>query len=176
MAQAGLRRRDRPWKAGWPRSPRSSPEVKRSVPALARLTDLEAATYEAGRFSTYFAGQGLITVFIDSTERSPTFRLYPLDTVARAEAEMLDPGLDRGAGRRGGLAGLPRPAVPRPRVRRSTGPPFEKEIDDAYLREKALDSLTRAGDDQAALYDFSFAGTNAARSGRRRRATWPCWP
>ena len=46
-----------------------------AVPALARLTELESRTYAAGRFSTYFAGDGLITVFIDGTERSPTFRL-----------------------------------------------------------------------------------------------------
>ena len=55
--------------------------VKDAVPALAPFTDMEAAAYAAGRFSTYFAGEGLVTVFIDSTERSPTFRLFPLDTV-----------------------------------------------------------------------------------------------
>jgi N-acetylmuramic acid 6-phosphate etherase len=57
-------------------------EIKKSVPAIARLTDLEAKAYAGGRFATYFAKAGLITVFIDGTERSPTFRLYPLDTVA----------------------------------------------------------------------------------------------
>ncbi len=57
-------------------------DVKKSGPALAGLTALEADTYAAGHFSTYFAERALITVFIDSTERSPTFRLFPLDTTA----------------------------------------------------------------------------------------------
>ena len=47
-------------------------------------------------FSTYFAENGLITVFIDSTERSPTFRLFPLDTVEEPRRAVLDPGLDEG--------------------------------------------------------------------------------
>ena len=55
--------------------------VKAALPELAALTDIEAAAYAGGRFSTYYAEKGLITVFIDSTERSPTFRLFPLDTV-----------------------------------------------------------------------------------------------
>ncbi|HSA95950.1 MAG TPA: hypothetical protein VLJ16_07860, partial [Acidobacteriota bacterium] len=46
--------------------------ARAALPALAALTDMEAAAYEAGRFSTYYAEKGLITVFIDSTERSPT--------------------------------------------------------------------------------------------------------
>jgi hypothetical protein len=55
--------------------------VKKNIPAIAEFTALESETYKAGNFSTYFAQDGLITVFIDSTERSPTFRLFPLDTV-----------------------------------------------------------------------------------------------
>jgi len=55
--------------------------VKAEVPAVVPFTDIETAVYRAGRFATYFAGSGLITVFIDGTERSPTFRLLPLDTV-----------------------------------------------------------------------------------------------
>jgi hypothetical protein len=38
--------------------------------------------------------------------------------------------------------------------------PFEDEIGDPYLGEKALASLEKAGDGQALLYDFSFGGTN----------------
>src|SRR4030042_6953643 len=55
--------------------------VKAAVPAIVPFTDIETAVYQAGRFSTYFAGAGLHPVFRDSTERSPTFRLFPLDTV-----------------------------------------------------------------------------------------------
>jgi len=56
-------------------------QLKKSVPQLAKFTELELTTYKENHFSTYFAQKGLITVFIDSTERSPTFRLFPLDTV-----------------------------------------------------------------------------------------------
>jgi N-acetylmuramic acid 6-phosphate (MurNAc-6-P) etherase len=60
-------------------------QVKSSLPAIAKFTQLEAQTYETENYSTYFAQKGLITVFIDSTERSPTFRLFPLDTVKEAK-------------------------------------------------------------------------------------------
>ncbi len=133
--------------------------VRMALPDAAKLTDAEAGTYAAGRFSTYFAGKGLITVFIDSTERSPTFRLFPLDTVnekarkcwiqvwAAADTRQsawraflgrpfrgLDPALYQGA--------------------------FEGGIDDPYLKRAALASLKRAGNDQQDLYDFSFAAGN----------------
>ena len=45
------------------------------------MMKLESQTYLNSSFTTYFAdSQALITVFIDGTERSPTFRLDPLDT------------------------------------------------------------------------------------------------
>ena len=72
--------------------------------AIAALTYAECAVYKSSRFSTYFAVDALITVFTDGleclflslpirpagkqltnsaarTERAPTFRLLPLDTV-----------------------------------------------------------------------------------------------
>ena len=142
-------------------------EVKRSVPVLARLTDLEALTYGAGRFSTYFARSGLITVFIDSTERSPTFRLFPLDTVAEpkrkcwiqvwADAPDIPSAWRAFLGRP--FRGL-EPALYRG--------PFETEIEDPYLRDKALASLTRAGNDQQKLYDFSFSDAAVKKRGPRK--------
>jgi hypothetical protein len=131
---------------------------------LAAVTDVEAAAYAGGHFSTYYAEKGLITVFIDSTERSPTFRLFPLDTIkeprrkcwiqvwtnAATPAEAwraflgrpfrgLDPGIYRG--------------------------PFETEVTDPYLRRAALESLKKAGDDQADLYDFSLSKANTEGRG-----------
>ncbi len=50
-------------------------------PSLAKLTELESDTYSKGKKSTYWAESAMLTVFTDSTERSPTFRVYPLDTV-----------------------------------------------------------------------------------------------
>ena len=134
-------------------------EIKKSVPALARLTDLETAAYAGGRFSTYFADAGLLTVFIDSTERSPTFRLLPLDTVKEPQRKcwiQVWTDAANGAAAWQFLLGRPFRGLTSDLYQR----PFDDQIDDNYLREKALASLTRAGDEQAALYDFSFADPN----------------
>jgi N-acetylmuramic acid 6-phosphate etherase len=139
-------------------------EVKRSIPALAALTALEAETYGRNHFSTYFARKALITVFIDSTERSPTFRLYPLDTTAEPARKCWiqvwtpAPGLEEAwqafLGRR--FRGLSAEFYQKP---------FEEEIADPYLSQAALESLKRAGNDQQFLYDFSFAESNLQKRG-----------
>jgi N-acetylmuramic acid 6-phosphate etherase len=134
-------------------------QVTANFPAVAKFTQLEADTYKRENFSTYFAHKGLITVFIDSTERSPTFRLFPLDTVKEAKrkswiqvwtpAANLQDAWQAFLGRQ--FRGLS------PEFYRK---PFEEEIDDPYLKTAALESLKNAGDDQQFLYDFSFADFN----------------
>jgi len=134
-------------------------QVKSSLSDIAKFTQLEAQTYENEHFSTYFAQKGLITVFIDSTERSPTFRLFPLDTVKEAERkswiQVWTPAADLQDAWQAFLGrsfrGLP------PEFYRK---PFEEEIDDAYLKRAALESLKNAGNDQQFLYDFSYGDFN----------------
>ncbi len=138
--------------------------VDRAVNDLARLTDLEAETYSSKHFSTYFAREALVTVFIDSTERSPTFKLFPLDTVDEpvrkswiqvwTDAKDIDDAWKVFLGRpfRGLEDNLYRQA-------------FLNEIDDPYLKEVALKSLLKAGNDQQKLYDLSFSDENIKRSG-----------
>jgi len=139
-------------------------EVKKSIPQLAKLTDLEARTYAEGHYSTYFAVTGLVTVFIDSTERSPTFRLYPLDTVKEPQRKCwIRVRTEAKDARAAWQAFLGRPF-------RGLSPaiyqkPFDEEIDDPYLRTKALESLVKAGDDQQDLYDFSFSEAAVKRDG-----------
>jgi len=134
-------------------------EVRRNIPALAGLTTLETDTYARGRFSTYFAERALITVFIDGTERSPTFRLYPLDTTAEPRRkcwiQVWTPAADLESAWRAFL-GRPFRGLDPELYKR----PFETEIDDLYLQTAALESLKKAGNDQRALYDFSFAEGN----------------
>jgi hypothetical protein len=137
-------------------------EVKRHIPEIAALTMLEADTYKAGRFSTYLAGRALITVFIDSTERSPTFRLFPLDTTAEPRRKCWIQVWTPAAG----LAEAWRSFLGRPFRGFNSGlylKPFEEEIDDPYLRTAALESLKKAGDDQQFLYDFSFSEENVKK-------------
>lgn len=138
--------------------------VDAAIPDMARLTSLETQTYAAHHLATYFANTALITVFIDNTERSPTFRLYPLDradeterrcwTQVWTEAADLREAWRSILGR--GFRGL------NPSFYRA---PLEREVTDAYLREGALRSLANAGNDQEFLYDFSFSGSNVANRG-----------
>ena len=138
--------------------------AREALPSLAGLTDLEARTYAAGHYSTYFAGKGLITVFIDSTERSPTFRLFPLDTVREPQRKCwiqvwTGAGTLRDAW--GAFLGRPFRGLD-PGLYRS---PFESGIDDPYLKRAALESLKKAGDDQQDLYDFSMSERNLRERG-----------
>ncbi len=133
--------------------------AKASLPELARLTDIEAGTYSEGRFSTYFAADGLITVFIDSTERSPTFRLFPLDTVNEPQRKcwiQVWAPAESGSDAWRVFLGRPFRGLSPEFYRR----PFEEDIEDPFLRRAALESLRKAGNDQQELYDFSFSGLN----------------
>ncbi len=138
--------------------------VRAALPDLTALTDIETAAYARGRFSTYYAEKGLITVFIDSTERSPTFRLFPLDTV-REPARKCWIQVWTGAGAPGeawqAFLGRPFRGLAADKYRG----PFETEVEDPYLRRAALESLKKAGDDQAALYDFSLSKANTEGRG-----------
>ena len=141
--------------------------IKKNVPAIAKLTDIEAKTYKSGFFSTYFAKAGMITVFIDSTERSPTFRLYPLDTVKEPKRKCwIQVWTEASDSKSAWQAFLGRPF--RGLAAELYQKPFEEEIDDPYLQIKALESLQKAGHDQALLYDFSFADFNKKKRGPRK--------
>jgi N-acetylmuramic acid 6-phosphate etherase len=139
-------------------------QVKKTIPEIAKLTLLESQTYESGRFSTYFACDGLITVFIDSTERSPTFRLYPLDTVNQKERRSwiqvwtAAPSLEKAWNffLKRPFHGLSYDFYHNP---------FQNEIEDPFLKKAALESLKNAGNDQKGLYDFSFSPSNTERRG-----------
>ncbi len=49
-----------------------------NVCAIARLAEREATAYDRGRMVLYAAGEHLLDVFADTTERSPTFSVPPL--------------------------------------------------------------------------------------------------
>jgi len=141
--------------------------VRDAVPELAPFTELEAKTYEQNHFSTYFARAGLLTVFIDSTERSPTFRLYPLDTVAEPRRRCWIQVWTPAAGLKEAwqaLLGRPFRGLAAALYQK----PFEENIEDSYLQTAALESLKKAGDDQQSLYDFSFAEPNLRKRGPQK--------
>ncbi len=138
--------------------------VKEAIPQIAELTTLESQTYQNHRFSTYFAKEALITVFIDGTERSPTFRLNALDTIEQksrrcwiqvwTQAEDQQAAWHAFLGR--SFKGL---------SHKHYNKPFTMQIDDPFLKSVALKSLEKAGDEQQELYDFSFGEFNINRQG-----------
>jgi len=136
--------------------------VDEAVQPAAEFTALEADTYRQGRFATYFAARALITVFIDNTERSPTFRLFPLDKAGEDErrcwVQVWTPAADYREAWQSFL-GRPFRGLRESFYRR----PLESEVSDPYLRAAALRSLADAGDEQERAYDFSFAGHNVER-------------
>lgn len=138
--------------------------VDKTISVLSALTDAESETYAKGRFTTYFACDALVTVFVDSTERSPTFRLFPLDTIRDekrkswiqvwTEGNNLNEAWHNFLGR--DFVGLEKSFYQ---------PAFENEIEDSYLKEVALKSLENAGYDQKDLYDLSFSDWNVKNRG-----------
>jgi N-acetylmuramic acid 6-phosphate (MurNAc-6-P) etherase len=131
---------------------------------ISRLTDVETSVYAANRFSTYFSMNGLITVFTDSTERAPTFRLFPLDTdVDDTRLSWIQVWTNARTKKDAWDAFLQRPFKGMESAVYET--PFSTQIDDVFLRASALQSLKKAGDDQQHLYDFSFSSENISRRG-----------
>jgi N-acetylmuramic acid 6-phosphate etherase len=142
-------------------------KAKNNIPSIAKFTELEAATYQAGHFSTYFAQKGLITVFIDSTERSPTFRLYPLDTVREPKRKCWIQVWNEAPDLKGAWQALLGRSF-RGLAEEFYKNHFEEEVDDPYLKAAALESLKRAGNNQQFLYDFSFSESNIKNRGPKK--------
>jgi hypothetical protein len=140
--------------------------LKNAVSGIGRFTKSEFETYKNHRFATYFAKKALLTVFIDCAERSPTFHLYPMDTVEEkrqkcwfqvwAEGKNGKEAWRNFLGR--DFRGLDKAFYL---------PPFVAEIDDDYLRETAIQSLSLAGNDQGKHYDLSISPPNVGRRGPR---------
>ena len=138
--------------------------VAATAPRLATWTDRESATYANGHHATYLAGRALMPVFVDVTERAPTFRLAPLDRVdaqeRRSWIQVWAPVTDATSAWRLLLHrpfhGLD-PAL--------YGKPFDTQIDDAWLKAAAARSLANAGAEQQLLYDLSFSPRNMQTSG-----------
>ncbi len=141
--------------------------VAASAPGLAALTEREARIYAEGGHANYMAQAALMPVFVDVTERAPTFRLAPLDRVDAAESRswvrvsapvaMPDAAWMQ-------LLGRPFHGLDPSRYRHV----FEHDVTDEKLRDTALASLTRAGGEQQFLYDLSWSQAQAKRSAPQR--------
>ena len=128
--------------------------VKDAVPALVPFTDAEAATYAAGRFRPTSPGKpsSRYSPTPPSEARRSAFSLWTRSGSRRGSAGSRSGRRRRTRGRLAGFLGRPFRGLD-PEFYRE---PFENEIEDPYLRTAALESLKKAGNDQADLYDFSF--------------------
>lgn len=133
--------------------------VAQTAPVLAAWTDRESSTYSGGHHTTYLAGRALMPVFVDVTERAPTFRLAPLDRIdaqeRRSWIQVWAPVADAASAWQVLLHrpfhGLD-PAL--------YAKPFQSQIDDSWLRSAAARSLANAGAEQQTLYDLSSSPRN----------------
>jgi N-acetylmuramic acid 6-phosphate etherase len=136
--------------------------VAASAPALAEWTAREAQAYRSGHHATYLAQATLMPVFVDVTERAPTFRLAPLDRVdttpARSWIRVWAPVAQPDQAWQE-LLHRPFQGLDIARYREA----FQQQVSDQALRQTALRSLERAGSDQQALYDLSWSQDNRRR-------------
>ena len=130
--------------------------VAATAPRLAAWTDRESATYASGHHTTYLANRALMPVFVDVTERAPTFRLAPLDRIDAKERKSwiaVQAPVDHPDEAWQALLHRPfhglDPAL--------YAKPFETQIDDPWLRAAAAKSLANAGAEQQKLYDLSLS-------------------
>lgn len=139
-------------------------DVASTAPSLAAWTDLEATAYAEGKHATYLAARALMPVFVDVTERAPTFRLAPLDRIDASERrswiQVWTPADDAA---QAWQALLHRPFHGLDPALYEA--PFTDGIDDPYLRRAALRSLALAGEEQQHLYDLSWSQDNMRRGG-----------
>lgn len=142
--------------------------LRSSIDSISAFTRMEAETYKNDKYATYFAKQGLVAVFTDCTERSPTFHLYPLDTVLEKQRKCwLQVWTEGKDGEQAWKNFLMRDF--RGLEEAFYRPVFSEQIHDVYLKEAALRSLSQAGSDQEKLYDFSFSGGNIDRGGPQEK-------
>ncbi|KAF1712123.1 hypothetical protein CSC70_00905 [Pseudoxanthomonas kalamensis DSM 18571] len=138
--------------------------VAASAPQVSAWTNREAAAYAAGHHATYLAQRALMPVFVDVTERAPTFRLAALDPVDAEQrrswiqvwAPTEDPAQAWQALLQRPFHGLD-PALYKA--------PFDTQIDDAYLHEAAQRSLAFAGAEQQHRYDLAWSPHNREHNG-----------
>ena len=141
-------------------------EIKDNLPALARISQLEAETYKSRHRVTTFAQKGLMAVLSDSIEGSLDFSLPPLDTNAAINRSSWIQVWTAASGREESWQAL------LGRDFRGLDPihyqtPFSEVLADPRVKKMALDHLKNTGENQKLLYDFSLASFNLTNRGPR---------
>lgn len=134
-----------------------------SLPEIAAFTALETEVYRRKGYTTYAADRALITVFIDCAERSPTFHLYPLDTVKEKTRKCWVRIWTRGQDKK--QAWINFLGRDFRGLEKDHYEPHFQHIQDDYLKKAALASLAQAGSNQEEMYDFSWQNKRRDRRG-----------
>jgi N-acetylmuramic acid 6-phosphate (MurNAc-6-P) etherase len=134
-------------------------DVKKSIPALAHLTNQAEKVYKNERHTTYSALRGFHTVFNDCAERGSAFQEYPLDAVETvpsksriqvwAPAASLEEAWSIMLGRP--FRGLSLSSYKKR---------LEQETTNRDLIQTVSENLKMAEDDQQYLFDFSLSDYN----------------
>jgi len=141
-------------------------EIKNNLPAVARISQLEAETYRSGHRITTFAEKGLLAALSDSTEMSLDFSIPPLDTIKVTNRKSWIQVWTTISSREESWTAL------LGRDFRGLDPthyktPFSEVYADPRVKNMALEHLKRAEDNQKLLYDFSLASFNLTNRGPR---------
>jgi len=135
-----------------------------AAPQLVAWTAAEAHAYRCKQPVHYYAQAGLMQVFVDVTERSPTFRLPPLDPVdIDSPQSMIQVHSLESTAHSAWDSLLHRPfqGLSQPRYQAAF-----TAIDDLTLRQTALRSLAHAGPEQQLRYDLSLTAAHSVENHR----------
>jgi N-acetylmuramic acid 6-phosphate etherase len=133
--------------------------IKDNLPALARISKLEAETYKSSHRVACFAQKGLLVALSDSTEISLDFSLPSIDTTEEINRNSWIQLWTAASGREESWQTL------LGRDFRGLDPihyeaPFSEVLADPRVKNMALDHLKLVGENQGLLYDFSLDSFN----------------
>ena len=133
-------------------------DVEKQDKTITDIANLEYQAYKTGNHAIYFGNQLLTTLFIDVTERAPTFNLSPLDAKGSPSLSWVKVYTEAGNNNDGWhkLLGRDFRWLDKERYK----PIFESAITDPYLKATALASIDKAGYNQKSLYDLSVNSLN----------------
>jgi N-acetylmuramic acid 6-phosphate etherase len=133
-------------------------DVEKERKTITDIANLEYQAYKTGNHAIYFGNQLLTTLFIDITERAPTFNLSPLDAKGSPSLSWVKVYTEAANNNEGWHKLLGRDFIGLDKTRYK--PSFESNITDPYLKTIALASLEKAGYNQKFLYDLSANNLN----------------
>jgi N-acetylmuramic acid 6-phosphate etherase len=128
-------------------------DVEKQKAAVLDIADVEYQAYLRSGHAIYFGSQFLTTLFIDVTERAPTFNLAALDPVDARGLSWIDIYTNAHNLDQAWQALLFRDFRGLDKEKYASA--FKEGITDPYLKSLALKSLNQATDAQKFLYDFS---------------------